>query len=65
MCVSDRHAIEGAPPGEATVAVVPRKDCWRGALGRTAGSPARATPTAEDASPGPPGRLVVRPCFVQ
>ena len=29
-----------------------------------AADPARATPTAEDASPGPPGRLVVRPCFV-
>eukprot|EP00966_Prymnesium_polylepis_P002427 55791-Prymnesium_polylepis.1 len=28
---------------------------------RWAGDPARATPTAEDASPGPPGRLVVRP----
>eukprot|EP00966_Prymnesium_polylepis_P234771 5430398-Prymnesium_polylepis.1 len=38
--------------------------------GRTAdvvhwpGSPARATLTAEDAAPGPPGRLVVRACFV-
>ena len=31
---------------------------------RLAGDPARATPTAEDASPGPPGRRVVRPCFV-
>ena len=31
---------------------------------RWAGVPARATPTAEDASPGPPGWLVVRPCFV-
>ena len=28
---------------------------------RWAGVPARATPTAEDASPGPPGWLVVRP----
>eukprot|EP00966_Prymnesium_polylepis_P243656 5634568-Prymnesium_polylepis.1 len=33
-------------------------------MARWAGDPARATPTAKDASPGPPGRLVVRPCFV-
>jgi hypothetical protein len=33
-------------------------------VARWPGSPARAMPTAEDASPGPPGRLVVRACFV-
>eukprot|EP00966_Prymnesium_polylepis_P145765 3367165-Prymnesium_polylepis.1 len=33
-------------------------------VARWASDPALATPTAENASPGPPGRLVVRPCFV-
>eukprot|EP00966_Prymnesium_polylepis_P214062 4958009-Prymnesium_polylepis.1 len=46
----------------ATIAVVPRKEPLpkTADVARWAGDPpdpARATPTANDASPGPPGRL--------
>eukprot|EP00966_Prymnesium_polylepis_P132163 3056048-Prymnesium_polylepis.1 len=68
MCVSDRHAIEGAPHEGA-----PHDGRGRAAeglltlrTGPVALPEPRRRPRYEDASPGPPGRLVdvVRPCFV-
>eukprot|EP00966_Prymnesium_polylepis_P037384 868008-Prymnesium_polylepis.1 len=57
MCVSDRRAIEGGPRDDRNRAAE-RPLTWR-AGPVTLPEPRRRPRTL----PGPPGRLVVRPCF--
>ena len=54
LCVSDRHVIEVALRDDRSRAAE-RPLTWR--AGPVRGSPARATPMAEDACPGLPGHL--------